>query len=114
MKRIYKLDTNLKRDENTKLLNNLDEIDVEILSGLELKMSLDLVDEDDRITTIMIGNILNVEKIKSFLFKNNVNFELSDITNFFIDECDSERIDDFLNELSESDIFEKLGVNEEG
>jgi hypothetical protein len=111
MKRLFALQTGLTRKENTELVQNLNEDDDKILMDLEFDLSVDLVDDEDILTSIMVGNIINLEKLKSFLFSKNVNFEVEDITHIFTDESDEEVVNQLLESLSEEDIFKKLEVN---
>jgi hypothetical protein len=111
MKRLFALQTGLTRKENTELVQKLNEDDDKILMDLEFDLSVDLVDDEDILTSIMVGNIINLEKLKSFLFSKNVNFEVEDITHIFTDESDEEVVNKLLESLSEEDIFKKLEVN---
>jgi hypothetical protein len=111
MKRVFALQSGLTRKENTELVQNLNEEDDKILMDLEFDLSVDLVDDDDILTSVMVGNILNIEKLKSFLFSKKIEFEVEDITHLFTSEQEQEVINEVLESLSENDIFEKLGVN---
>jgi hypothetical protein len=111
MKRIFAIQTGLTRKENTELVQNLNENDDKILMDLEFDLSVDLVDDEDVLTSIMVGNIINIEKLKSFLSNKSIKFEVEDITHIFTDESDEEIINNILESLSEEDIFEKLQVN---
>ena len=52
----------------------------------------------------MVCNELNLEKIKSVLFKYNVEFETVDTTDFFVNE------EVTIDELSDEYIYEKIGA----
>jgi hypothetical protein len=112
MKRVYKLETNLTREENTKLLSGLDNEDEKILIGLDLDISVDLVDDENKITTIMVSNIINLEKIKSFLKKRDIEFDIEDVTKFFTEEEEEETLDSFLENITDEYIFDKLGIEQ--
>lgn len=108
--RIYKLDTNLTDNQNRDLLKNLSEEDANFLSTLDMKASVDLLNEDNEITTVMVCNLINLEKLKSFLVKSEINFEIEDITSEFTIETDDEKLVEILEEITTEDILMKFGI----
>lgn len=98
--RVYKIETNLTNNENSNLLKNISDEDANILSSLDIKVSVDLLDESDKLTTIMVTNILNLEKLKEFFKRNNISTEIEDITDEFTN----------IDELNQNDILQKFGI----
>ena len=72
--RVYKISTNLTNDENKELVRNISEEDSLLLSTLDIKVSVDLLDEEDKLTTIMVINLINLEKLKSYFYKIEIKF----------------------------------------
>jgi len=108
--RVYKLDTNLTDSQNKELLKNLTEEDSILLSSLDIKTSVDLLNEDDELTTVMVCNVINIEKLKTFLTKNQIKFEVEDITEEFTNETEDEKIIEVLEEISTEEILKKFGL----
>ncbi len=98
--RVYKIETNLTNKENNNLLKNISDEDANILSSLDIKVSVDLLDESDKLTTIMVTNILNLEKLKEFFNRNNILTDIEDITDEFSN----------IDELDQNDILQKFGI----
>jgi hypothetical protein len=98
--RVYKIETNLTNKENINLLKNISDEDSNILSGLDINVSVDLLDEYDKLTTIMVTNILSLEKLKNFFNRNNILTEIEDITDEFTN----------IDELDQNDILQKFGI----
>lgn len=103
MKKVWKIKTNLTEDDNKKLMSSMNDDDHDLMMGLDINLSVDVLDED-KITTFMVCNDLNLEKIKSLLFKYNVEFEVDDTTDFFVND------DITIDELSDDYIYEKIGA----
>ena len=103
MKKVWKVKTNLTEDENKKLMSSMTDEDHDLMMSLDLDLSVDVL-EDDKITSFMVCNELNLEKIKSVLFKYNVIFETVDTTDFFV----SDKVT--IDELSDEYIYEKIGA----
>lgn len=108
--RVYKISTNLTNDQNRNLVKNISEEEANFLSGLDIKVSVDLLDEDDKITTVMVSNILNIEKLKTYFYRSNIEFEIEDITEHFTSETDEEKLHETLSELTMDDILKTFGV----
>ena len=108
--RVYKIDTNLTDKQNKELLNNLSEEDANFLATLDMKTSVDLLNEDDELTTVMVCNLINLEKLKAFLVKNKITFEIEDITSEFTQETDDEKLVTILEEVTTEDILTKFGI----
>lgn len=103
MKKVWKVKTNLTQDENKKLMSSMTDEDHDLMMSLDLDLSVDVL-EDDKITSFMVCNELNLEKIKSVLFKYNVEFETVDTTDFFVNG------EVTIEELSDEYIYEKIGA----
>jgi hypothetical protein len=103
MKKVWKVKTNLTQDENKKLMSSMTDEDHDLMMSLDLDISVDVL-EDDKITSFMVCNELNLEKIKSVLFKYNVEFEAVDTTDFFVND------EVTIDELSDDYIYEKIGA----
>jgi hypothetical protein len=103
MKKVWKVTTELTEDENRKLMSSMSEEEHQLMMNLELDLSVDVL-EDDKVTSFVICNELNLEKLKSLLMNHNVIFSIVDTTDFFIDNQTN------IEDLSEDSIYEKLGV----
>lgn len=108
--RVYKISTNLTNEENKDLVKNISEEDANFLATLDIKLSVDLLDQEDKLTTIMVTNILNVEKLKTYFNKANIEFDVEDITENFSSEEDEEVLTKFLENLTAEDIMKTFGV----
>jgi len=108
--RVYKIDTNVTDEQNKELVKNISEEDANLLSSLDIKVSVDLLDEEDKLTTIMVTNIINLEKLKTYFSKNNILFEIEDITEEFTQETEEEILYQILEDLTSEDILKKFGV----
>ena len=107
MKKVYRITTNLTREKNNEVMSNLDDYDQDLLMTLETDTAFDVVDETGLITTYMVCNELNLEKVKSCLFKYKVDFKTEDLSEIFIDELVEDR-EEFLSNLSQENIVEKV------
>jgi hypothetical protein len=108
--RVYKISTNLTDQENKDLVKNISEEDANFLSTLDIKISVDLLDEDDKLTSVMVTNIINIEKLKIYFVKNNITFDVEDITEYFSSEEEEEKLKEILEDLSTEDILKTFGV----
>jgi hypothetical protein len=108
--RVYKLSTKLTDEENRKLVLNLSDEETKYLSTLDMSVSVDLLDEDNLLTTVMITNLINLEKIKSFLNNHSVEFEVEDITEAFSSEEDADKLKEFLEDVTQDDILKTFGI----
>jgi hypothetical protein len=108
--RVYKLSTNLTDEENRNLVLNLSDEETKTLSTLDMSVSVDLLDEDNRLTTVMVSNLISLEKIKSFLNNHLVKFEVEDITEVFSNEENEDKLKEILENLTQDDILKTFGV----
>lgn len=109
MNRVYLINTNLTEETNKSLLKNISEDDQKLMIGLDLKLSVDLVNENNFITSVVVCNQINLEKMKEFFKSNNVEVDIQDATDLFVTELGLTEVDD----LIEEDIVEKMCKNVE-
>jgi hypothetical protein len=102
MNRVYLINTNLTEETNKNLNNNLSEKDQQAMLDLDLKLSVDLVNENNFITSVVICNQINLEKMKEFFKNNNVDVDIQDATDLFVNENKD------VEDLIEEDIVEKM------
>ena len=107
MKRVYRIITNLTRERNNEVMSNLDDDDQDLLMTLETDVAFDVVGSDGLITTYMVCNEINIEKVKSCLLKYKVGFRSEDLSEMFINESVEDR-EEFLSNLSQENIVEKI------
>lgn len=108
--RVYKISTNLTNEQNTELVKNIAEEDANFLATLDIKVSVDLLDEEDKLTTIMVANIITVEKLKTFFLKSLIEYDVEDVTEFFSGEEDEDLLTKYLEDLTTEDILKTFGV----
>lgn len=103
MSKVWKIKTNLTEQENKQLLSKMSDDDHELMTTLDLKLSVDVI-EGETITSFVVCNELNLEKLKSLLISHEVKFDVEDTTEFFVNDEVS------VNDLSDDYIYEKLGI----
>lgn len=103
MRKVWKITTKMSEEQNKQLMSNMSEEDHNLMMGLELQLSVDVI-EDENVTSFVVCNELNLEKLKSVLISHKVEFNVDDTTEFFVNE--DVKIDD----LSDEYIYEKLGI----
>jgi hypothetical protein len=86
MIKVVKINTDLTIERNDDILKNLSDDDKIFLSDLELYASFDQVN-DGLITSYLVGNDSNIDKVKQHLDKFNTKYTIDDITiNFKIED----------------------------
>ena len=95
MKKIFEVCTNLTVQKNTEFIQSLNEEDRQQILNLDLDLGVDVVKEDI-ITSYIICNDLNMEKMKEVLKKHEIQYEVSDVTSQVI--SDAKPIDQILEE----------------
>ena len=105
MIKVVKIKTDLTPERNEEILINLTPEDKLLLSDLELYTAFDQVDEN-LIISYLVGNDINIEKVKQHLTKFEVNYKLEDITDKFVSDDSVESID-ILLKLTPEDIINK-------
>ena len=82
MIKVVKINTDLTTERNDDILNNLTNEDKIFLSDLELYASVDQVN-DGLITSYLVGNDSNIDKVKQHLLKFNIKYTIDDISSNF-------------------------------
>ena len=95
MKKIFEVCTNLTVQKNTEFIQSLNEEDRKQILDLDLDLGVDVVKEDI-ITSYIICNELNMEKMKEVLKKHEIEYEVSDVTSQVV--SDAKPIDQILEE----------------
>jgi hypothetical protein len=95
MKKIFEVCTNLTVQKNTEFIQSLNEEDRQQILNLDLDLGVDVVKEDI-ITSYIICNDLNMEKMKELLKKHEIEYEVSDVTSQVV--SDAKPIDQILEE----------------
>ena len=106
MIKVVKINTGLTPEENEDMVKNLTADDKLFLSDLELYTAFDKVNEN-LITSYLVGNDINIEKVKQHLIKFEVKYTIQDITSKFVPDDSVESID-ILLKLKPEDI---LGID---
>jgi hypothetical protein len=104
MIKVVKIKTDLTPDRNEEILTNLTSEDKLSLSDLELYIAFDQVNEN-LITSYLVGNDINIEKVKQHLIKFGVTYTLEDITSKFVTDDSVESIEVLLK-LTPEDIID--------
>jgi len=104
MKKIFEVCTNLTVQKNSEFIQNLNEEDRQQILDLDLDLGVDVV-KDDIITSYIICNDLNMEKMKEVLRKHEIQYEINDVTSQLV--SDAKPIDKILEE----DIIQKFDNN---
>jgi hypothetical protein len=104
MKKIFEVCTNLTVQKNTEFIQSLNDEDRQQILNLDLDLGVDVVKEDI-ITSYIICNDLNMEKMKEVLKKHEIEYEVSDVTSQVV--SDAKPIDQILEE----DILKRFDTN---
>jgi hypothetical protein len=95
MKKIFEVKTNLTTQKNSDFIQSLNDDDKQQILDLDLDLGVDVVKEDI-ITSYIICNDLNIEKMKEVLKKHEIEYEVSDVTSQVV--SDAKPIDEILEE----------------
>ena len=95
MNKIFEVCTNLTVQKNLDFIQSLNEEDRKQILNLDLDLGVDVVKEDI-ITSYIICNDLNMEKMKEVLKKHEIEYEVSDVTSQVV--SDAKPIDKILEE----------------
>ena len=95
MKKIFEVCTNLTVQKNSEFIQNLNDEDRQQILELDLDLGVDVVKEDI-ITSYIICNDLNIEKMKEVLKKHQIEYEVSDVTSQVV--SDAKPIEQILEE----------------
>jgi hypothetical protein len=72
--KVWKLRTNLTDEQNKQIIKNISQEDSNLLSSLDISVSVDLLDEMDMLHTVMVANIITVEKLKLYLYRLDIEY----------------------------------------
>jgi hypothetical protein len=108
--KVWKLRTNLTDDQNKQIIKNISQEDSNLLSSLDISVSVDLLDEMDMLHTVMVANIITVEKLKLYLNRLDIEYDFEDITEIFIEGIENEKIEEVLSELTTELVLQKFGI----
>jgi hypothetical protein len=95
MNKIFEVCTNLTVQKNLDFIQGLNDEDRQQILDLDLDLGVDVVKEDI-ITSYIICNDLNIEKMKEVLKKHEIEYEVSDVTSQVV--SDAKPIDKILEE----------------
>lgn len=95
MKKIFEIATDLTVQRNSEFIQSLNEEDRQEILDLDLNLGVDIVRED-LITSYIVCDDINIEKMKEVLKKHEVKFEISDVTSQVV--SDAKPIDQILEE----------------
>jgi hypothetical protein len=101
MKKIFEVKTDLTTEKNADFLKSLGEQDRQEIIDLDLDLGVDVVKEN-LITSYIVCNDLNIEKMKEVLKKHGIQYEVEDVTSQVV--SDALPIED----LSGEDLLEKF------
>ena len=104
MKKIFEVCTNLTIQKNLEFIQSLNDEDRKQILDLDLDLGVDVVKEDI-ITSYIICNDLNIEKMKEVLKKHEIEYEVNDVTSQVV--SDAKTIDQILEE----DILQRFNTN---
>jgi hypothetical protein len=108
--KVWKLRTNLTDEQNKQIIKNISQEDSNLLSSLDISVSVDLLDEMDMLHTVMVANIITVEKLKLYLNRLDIEYDFEDITEIFIEGIENEKIEEVLSELTTELVLQKFGI----
>ena len=86
MNKIFEVCTNLTVQKNLDFIQSLNEEDRKQILNLDLDLGVDVVKEDI-ITSYIICNDLNMEKMKEVLKKHEIEYEVSDVTSQVVSDA---------------------------
>lgn len=108
--RVYKINTNLTDKQNKELIKNMSDEDANFFTSLDIKASVDLLDENENITSVMVTNVINLEKLKTYFTNKNIEFTVDDITEYFSQEEDDDKLNEILEDITTEDILKLFGI----
>lgn len=103
MNKIFEVRTSLTVQKNAEFLKDINEEDRQEILDLDLNMGVDIVKEGT-ITSYIICNDLNIEKMKGILKKNEIEYEVSDVTNQVVNE------EKTIDQVVEEDLLKKFDL----
>lgn len=103
MSKIFEVRTNLTVQKNMDFTKGMTEEDRQQILEMDLRMGVDLVKEDI-ITSYLVCDDTNIEKMKEVLKKHLIEYEISDVTDQVVTESKT------IEQITEKDIFEKFDL----
>ena len=58
----------------------------------------------------MVTNVINLEKLKTYFIGKNIEFTIDDITEYFSQEEDVDKLDEILQDITTEDILKLFGI----
>jgi hypothetical protein len=104
MKKIFEVCTNLTVQKNSEFIQSLNDEDRQQILDLDLDLGVDVVKEDI-ITSYIICNDLNIEKMKEVLKKHEIEYEVTDVTSQVVSEAKP------IDQILEEDILKRFDTN---
>ena len=101
MKKIFEVKTDLTTSKNAEFIKTLGDEDRKEIMELDLDLAVDVVKED-LITSYIVCNDLNIEKMKEVLKKHGIQYAIDDVTSQLV--SDALPIED----ISDEEILEKF------
>ena len=101
MKKIFEVCTNLTVQKNSEFIQSLNDEDRQQILDLDLDLGVDVVKEDI-ITSYIICNDLNIEKMKEVLKKHEIEYEVTDVTSQVVSEAKP------IDQILEEDILKRF------
>lgn len=101
MNKIFEVKTNLTVQKNSEFIQSLNEEDRNQILEMDLELGVDVVKED-LITSYIICNDLNIEKMKEVLNKHQIEHEVSDVTSQLVSDAKT------IEEITGEDILQKF------
>ena len=104
MKKIFEVCTNLTVQKNSEFIQSLNDEDRQQILDLDLDLGVDVVKEDI-ITSYIICNDLNIEKMNEVLKKHEIEYEVTDVTSQVVSEAKP------IDQILEEDILKRFDTN---
>jgi hypothetical protein len=101
MKKVFEVCTNLTVQKNTEFIQSLNDEDRQQILDLDLDLGVDVVKEDI-ITSYIICNDINIEKMKEVLKKHEITYEVNDVTSQVVSDAKP------IEEITGEDLLEKF------
>ena len=101
MNKIFEVKTNLTVQKNSEFIQSLNEEDRNQILEMDLELGVDVVKED-LITSYIICNDLNIEKMKEVLNKHQIEHEVSEVTSQLVSDTKT------IEEITGEDILQKF------
>ncbi len=101
MKKIFEIKTDLTTSKNAEFIKNLNDDDRKEILELDLDLGVDVVKEDI-ITSYIICNDLNIEKMKEVLKKHGIQYGIDDVTEKLVSDALP------IEEVTDEHILEKF------